>query len=134
LLAPRPALVEHTDRFLLPSMAQVEYRLDQQHVVITSCFTPISENRTALHAVVSYRTSMPAALVRAAVTPIADVVLRQDARILRQQNENIARFGGASARSTRIDVLAGAIASLRRSLDRGDPLPVSAERRVVLYV
>jgi phenylpropionate dioxygenase-like ring-hydroxylating dioxygenase large terminal subunit len=134
LLARRDAVVEHTDRFLLPSMAQVEYRLDRQHVVITSCFTPIDDSTTALHAVASFRTTVPAPVVRALITPVAEVVLRQDARILRQQRDNTARFGGPRHSSTRIDVLAGPIARLRRQMDRGDPVAADSEQRLVLYV
>ncbi|MCU1344004.1 MAG: Iron-sulfur cluster-binding protein Rieske family [Acidimicrobiia bacterium] len=133
LLAPRGAVVEHVDRFLLPSIAQVEYRLDQQHVVITSCFTPIGAGRTALHAVASFHTRVPAAVVRALVAPVAEVVLRQDARVLRQQSDNIARFGGAHPVNTRIDVLAGAIARLRHQLDRGEAPVAESEQQLVLY-
>jgi len=126
-------VIEHADRFLLPSIAQVEYRLDQQHVVITSCFTPITETRTALHAVVSFRTTLPAPAVRALVTPLAEVVLQQDARILKAQTRNVARFGGPNQTSTRIDVLAGPIARLRRQMDRGLPIGGDLQQRVVLY-
>jgi len=133
MLARREAVVEHADRFLLPSIAQVEYRLDRQHVVITSCFTPISNARTALHAVASFHTTMPAAVVRALVTPLAEVVLRQDARILQAQSRNVERFGGPRPTNTRIDVLAGPIGRLRRQMDRGEPASGDGEQRLVLY-
>src|SRR5206468_4349675 len=42
ILAPRGGTVTHFDRFILPSVAQVEYRLgERSHLVITNVLTPV---------------------------------------------------------------------------------------------
>jgi len=43
LLAPRGGTVEHFDRFLVPSIAQVEYRLGESHLLITVALTPVGD-------------------------------------------------------------------------------------------
>src|SRR5205085_6702883 len=40
LLAPRGGTVQHFDRFLVPAIAQVEYRLGDSHLLITNALTP----------------------------------------------------------------------------------------------
>jgi phenylpropionate dioxygenase-like ring-hydroxylating dioxygenase large terminal subunit len=120
LLAPEGGEVEHVDRFLMPSLAQVEYRLGRNHLVITSAYTPIGDFETALHASVTFRIGMPTALVRAAVTPVANVIFRQDAWVLRHQTANIRRFDGERFASTRIDVLGPHILRMLRRAERGE--------------
>jgi phenylpropionate dioxygenase-like ring-hydroxylating dioxygenase large terminal subunit len=120
LLAPEGGEVEHTDRFILPSIAQVEYRLGDNHLVITTAYTPISDFETGLHAAVTFKSRVPALAVRALVTPIANFILRQDAWVLRHQTENIRRFGGEQFASTRIDVLGPHIWRLLRRAERGE--------------
>ncbi|MGH9116659.1 MAG: Rieske 2Fe-2S domain-containing protein [Acidimicrobiales bacterium] len=121
LLAPEGGEVEHVDRFILPSIAQVEYRLGDNHLVITTAYTPIGDFETALHAAVTFRSRLPAGLVRALVTPIAGYILRQDAWVLRHQTANIRRFGGEQFSSTRIDLLGPHILRLLRRAERGEP-------------
>jgi hypothetical protein len=137
VLAPEGGVVEHTDRFRLPSIAEVEYRLGTNHLLITSAYTPVSDFETVLHAAVSFNIRMPAAVARALVTPIANVILRQDAAILRQQVDNVRRFGGERYVSTPIDVLGPHILRLLRRAERGetpdDADPTPHEERVVLY-
>lgn len=106
LLSPSGGIVEHWDRFLLPSIAQVEYRLGpENHLLVTSLCTPESDFRTRLFAVVRFRLRLPGALVRPLLAPIAMRIFRQDARILRLQSRTIRRFGGEQFMSTEIDVL-----------------------------
>lgn len=106
LLAPEGGTVEHTDRFLLPSIAEVEYRLgERSHLFITAFLTPVSDFVTRFFSVVSFRLPLPAALVRLVVTPIAKRIFRQDARILKLQSDSIRRFGGEEYVSTAVDLL-----------------------------
>jgi phenylpropionate dioxygenase-like ring-hydroxylating dioxygenase large terminal subunit len=135
LLAPEGGEVEHTDRFLLPSIAQVEYRLGPNHLVVTTAYTPVTDFETDLNAAVTFRSRIPAAAVRALVTPIANVILRQDAWVLRHQTENIRRFGGEQFANTRIDVLGPHIWRLLRRAERGevDGAP-PREERVTLHL
>jgi phenylpropionate dioxygenase-like ring-hydroxylating dioxygenase large terminal subunit len=136
LLSPAGGEVEHVDRFLLPSLSQVEYRLGPSHLVITTAFTPVAPAVTTLHATVTFRVGAPAWLVRAVVAPVAGQILRQDARIIRAQTDNIARFGGERFANTPIDVLGPHILRLLRNAERGelagdDDVPV--EEHVTLY-
>ncbi|MGH7856620.1 MAG: Rieske 2Fe-2S domain-containing protein, partial [Candidatus Binatia bacterium] len=57
LLAPASdGTVVHFDRFLLPSISQVEYRLGEaSHLFVCAALTPVSDFRTRFHAVVSFR-------------------------------------------------------------------------------
>ena len=137
ILAPEGGVVTHFDRFLLPSIAQVEYRLGVNHLLVTSAFTPVSEHETALHSAITFSLRLPHAAVRAAVTPIADRILGQDARILALQGENVRRFGGEQFASTELDVLGQHIRKLLRQAERGefaDDGAAEPERRVRMRV
>ncbi len=120
ILAPQGGVVTHFDRFVLPSIAQVEYRLGTNHLVTTSAFTPVGEFETRLHAAVTFRLRLPAPAVKAAVTPIANRIFAQDERILRHQSETIQRFGGEHFASTELDVLGQHILRLLRRAGRGE--------------
>jgi hypothetical protein len=139
LLAPRGGTVVHVDRFLLPSIAQVEYRLDRSHLVVTNALTPVDELTTRFVSLTSFRLpGVPALLARALLTPLARCIFRQDARILRLQSEAIRRFGGESYSSTDVDLLGPHIWGLLKRAAHGDvseagPHP-QIERRVELFV
>jgi phenylpropionate dioxygenase-like ring-hydroxylating dioxygenase large terminal subunit len=135
ILAPEGGVVTHFDRFVLPSIAQVEYRLGANHLVTTSAFTPVGEFETRLHAAVTFRVRLPAAAVKAAVTPIANRIFAQDERILRHQSESIRRFGGEHFASTELDVLGQHILRLLRRAERGEAGgEVPSERRFRMRV
>ena len=120
LLAPRGGVVEHVDRFLLPSVAEVEYRLGDSHLVATTAMTPLDAGHLRLFAAVSFRLPLPGWLVAAALSPLAGRILAQDARMLRLQAETVARFGGERFVSTEADLLGPQIARLlRRARARG---------------
>ena len=120
ILAPEGGVVTHVDRFLMPSIAQVEYRLGENHLVTTTAFTPASEGVTDLHAAVTFRLRLPPALVKAVVTPVANRIFAQDRAILRAQADNIRRFGGEQFVSTELDVLGQHILRLLRRAERGE--------------
>jgi hypothetical protein len=61
-------------------------------------------------------------------------VFQQDAEILRQQTERIARLGGEQFASTEIDVLGRHIWRLLRSAERGESDPPEEEAEVKLVV
>jgi phenylpropionate dioxygenase-like ring-hydroxylating dioxygenase large terminal subunit len=126
ILAPGGGVVTHFDRFIVPSIAQVEYRLPttdgpDNHLLVTSAFTPVSDTETRLHAAVTFRLGVPHALVRAVLPPIAQMIFAQDARILARQAENVTRFGGEQFASTELDVLGQHILRLLRRAERGEP-------------
>ena len=127
LLAPGGGVVQHFDRFLLPSIAQVEYRLgDDSHVIITSAMTPADDWDTVVYAVVTFRMPLPHWLVKPFITPVALHIFGQDARILERQTETIRRFGSETFASTEVDVLGPPILRLLRQAER-EKVATSAE-------
>src|SRR5581483_333181 len=139
LLAPGGGVVQHWDRFVLPSIAQVEYRLEENHLLLTSALTPVTPAETRLHAAVTFSLRVPHAAIRALLPPLAALIFAQDARILRRQAETIDRFGGEQFASTEVDVLGQGILRLLRRAARGEPRTddgggASAERRLRMRV
>jgi phenylpropionate dioxygenase-like ring-hydroxylating dioxygenase large terminal subunit len=120
ILAPEGGIVTHVDRFRMPSIAQVEYRLGENHLVTTTAFTPAEEGVTDLHAAVTFHLRLPPRLVKAVVTPVANRIFAQDQTILREQAANIRRFGGERYASTDLDVLGMHILRLLRRAERGE--------------
>ena len=120
ILSPSGGVVTHFDRFVFPSIAQVEYHLgsDVQFLVNSIC-TPVSDALTRIHAVISFRTRLPGWLVKLVLNPVATRIFRQDAAILKAQGENLRRFGGEHYTSTAIDVLGLQIARLLKGADSG---------------
>ncbi len=126
LLSPSGGVVEQWDRFVLPSIAQVEYRLGpENHLVVTSICTPIDDFRTRQYAVVSFRLRVPGILVRPLLEPLTMRILRQDAAILRRQTEAIRRFGGEQYMSTELDLLGPQVWRMLREAEEGRTSGVS---------
>ena len=135
LLSPSGGIVEHWDRFFLPSIAQVEYKLGtENHIVVTTAFTPITDFRTLLYATIQFRVRLPAWLVKPVLDPLAMKVLRQDADILKLQSETIRRFGGEQFVSTDIDLLGPHIWRLLRQAERDnlEPAEQPYEKEVLM--
>jgi phenylpropionate dioxygenase-like ring-hydroxylating dioxygenase large terminal subunit len=106
LLAPQGGIVTHFDRFLLPSIAQVEYRLgEKSHLISTTATTPLDDYVTQVWAVVTFRLPLPHFLVKPFVIPVAQRIFSQDARVLEAQTKVIQRFGTERYTSTELDVL-----------------------------
>jgi len=101
----RPA-VEHWDRFYLPGIAEVEYRLGpRSHFVVSAYLTPEAPDVTRLFAVASFRTPLPGSLLALVLEPFARLIFRQDQRILALQSEHFRRFGPGHFTSTELDTL-----------------------------
>ncbi|MDQ3034632.1 MAG: Rieske 2Fe-2S domain-containing protein [Myxococcota bacterium] len=135
ILSPSGGIVTHFDRFILPSIAQVEYRIGtENHFLADTACTPVSDFRTKLHAVVSFRSRVPGELIAPFVKPLALRVFQQDADVLKRQTENIRHFGGEQFASTEIDVLGKHIWRLLRAAERGDAHPPEEESELSLVV
>lgn len=131
LLAPGGGVVQHVDRFLLPSIAQVEYRLGPaSHVVATSAMTPESDTRTRVYAVVTFRLPLPGWLVKPAVLPIASRIFAQDAVMLARQTDTVRRFGGERFTSTELDVLGPQVTRLLKQAAAKEAPGAPHEHRV----
>jgi phenylpropionate dioxygenase-like ring-hydroxylating dioxygenase large terminal subunit len=127
LLAPRGGVVRHFDRFLLPCIAEVEYRLGEtSHLVATTAATPVDGEHTRLFSAVTFRLPVPGAAVAPLLAPIARRILRQDAWMLALQSETVARFGGERFATTEADVLGPQIARLLRRAEQGGAAPAAA--------
>lgn len=106
ILAPGGGVTVHFDRFLLPSIAQVEYRLgERSHLFATSALTPVTDTETRVFAVVTFKLPLPGWLVKPFVAPIATQIFAQDAVMLRRQTAQVKQFGGEKYTSTELDVL-----------------------------
>ena len=129
LLSPSGGVVTHFDRFILPSIAQVEYHLgEENHFLITTLCTPVEDFRTRLNAAILFRTRFPGPLVRLLIEPVARRIFNQDAAMLKRQSEAARRFGGEHYMSTEIDVLGLQIWQLLKRAERGEP-PADEWRR-----
>lgn len=137
ILAPGGGVVTHWDRFVLPSITQVEYRLgDDTQIVTTAALTPITPRRTKLFGMSALRTPLrrsQAALARL-LKPLALVVLKQDADILRIQAEAIRSFGGESLISTDADVLGPHIFRLLKNAEQNKRTGSIPEKRIRMFV
>ncbi|MFN3200362.1 MAG: Rieske 2Fe-2S domain-containing protein [Bradymonadia bacterium] len=112
--------VKHVDRFLMPSISEVEYQLgEKSHMVVSSACTPIDDFYTRLYAVVSFKLPLPGWLVGALIKPVALRIFNQDAVMLKAQTKHIQTFGGEQFVSTEIDALGQSILKLLRQAERG---------------
>ncbi len=124
LLSPSGGMVEHWDRFFLPSITQVEYKLGtENHVLVTTALTPVEDFVTRIFAVISFRVRLPGWLIRPFLTPLAMGIFKQDARILEAQTAVIQEFGGEQFMSTDVDVLGREIWRLLNQAERPDVEP-----------
>jgi phenylpropionate dioxygenase-like ring-hydroxylating dioxygenase large terminal subunit len=122
ILSPSGGMVTHYDRFILPGIAQVEYRIgDENHLLVDSVMTPVSDFETKIFAVVSFKTRIPAKMLEPLIKPLALQIFKQDAFILDEQTRAIERFGGEQFAWTDIDVVGKHVWRLLREAERGDP-------------
>ena len=135
ILAPQGGEVHHWDRFLLPSIAQVEYRLSERsHIITTAALTPRAPDVTDLFATVAVKAPVPNSILRTVFKPVAMRILKQDMEILRRQTAQVERFGGEEFASTEIDVLGLRIKKLLREAAAGRPSARPEERRIKMLV
>lgn len=115
------ATFEHWDRFLLPSVAQIEYRIgDAVRIVNTILHLPLSPTRTRAWFVLRFRSPLPAAVVAPIVRTRGAKILQQDVDVLEAQTANVTRFGGERYASTPLDLLGNAIYHLMRTTERAE--------------
>jgi phenylpropionate dioxygenase-like ring-hydroxylating dioxygenase large terminal subunit len=101
---------DHWDRFFLPSIAQIEYRVSGWlRLVNTIVHLPLSPFRTRAWFVVRFWSTLPTSVVRPIIAAQGRRILRQDAVVLARQTENIQRFGLTRYASTDLDIMGSAI-------------------------
>ena len=126
IVAPGGGTVTHYDRFFLPCIVQVDYRIGEHtHFCITSALTPVGDFHTRLFASISFKLPIPPRLVAPVLRPFAMRIFRQDAEVLARQTETIEHFGGEQFMSTEVDVLGPHILRLLRQAEQGERTPVA---------
>ena len=104
----------------------MEYRLgEENHFIVTSFLTPVSDFHTVMYAAVSFRTRIPGWLLKPILEPLAMRIFKQDAEILAVQTRAIREFGGEQYTSTDIDVMGPHIWRLLKQAERGELEPLS---------
>ncbi len=120
ILSPSGGVVVHHDRFIMPSIAEVEYRIGtENHILVTAYGLPVDDFETRLFAVVRFKLRLPGWLVRPLLEPIALRIFAQDARILAAETAAIARFDGEHFMSTELDLMGPQMWTLLRRAERG---------------
>jgi phenylpropionate dioxygenase-like ring-hydroxylating dioxygenase large terminal subunit len=115
ILSPKGGELTHVDRFIMPSIAQIEYRLGEStYFLVNALCVPAQDALTRIFAVIQFRTRMPGWIVKLLLNPIATRIFEQDASILKSQTGNLKRNGGEHYTSTPIDVLGLQIGRLLR--------------------
>lgn len=119
ILSPSGGIVTHFDRFFLPSILQVEYRIgDENHIVITGACTPVDDYDTKLFAIVALKTRIPGFILRS-LKPLGLKVFHQDAAILERMTATTEHFGEEVYASTEVDLLGPHILKLMRRAAKG---------------
>jgi hypothetical protein len=129
LLAPGGGKVRHVDRFILPSITQVDYRMgDSTHMSVTVVMTPMEDYLVRLFAVVSFRLPVPGWLAAPVLKPLFLRIFNQDVVMLRAQTGVIRHFGGEQFASTEADTLGPYIHRMLKMAEAGER---SADQREV---
>ncbi|MCB1135771.1 MAG: hypothetical protein KDK78_05855, partial [Chlamydiia bacterium] len=122
-------------RFLLPGLAQLEYRTDSGRIAFISAFlTPTKQGTVHAQIVFTYRWGALCRYFWWLVAPLFKMALKQDVWILRQQEKNRQAFNSLSVINTPLDLLGPKIRLLRQCLGRGGALPIWEERHQELLL
>ncbi len=129
------ATLEHYDRFLLPCIAQVEYRAGPWlHLTNSVLHLPMSEFRTRTWFILRVKSDrLPSRLVQAVIRLQGPHVAKQDKRVLERQTETVRRFGGEQYSSTDLDLFGNAIALLVRHASEPGRVAPTIEPREVTF-
>jgi phenylpropionate dioxygenase-like ring-hydroxylating dioxygenase large terminal subunit len=130
LLVPKGESIKHTDRFQLPYVTRVDYRMSEkrQYLVMSQC-TPVNETETRVFTYMAYRFAPLGRLVRLGFEPLSHLILNQDVKIIREQTEDLERTGDARFLYFETDAIAKGI---RRLLDGESLENEESERRKLL--
>ena len=122
LLAPSGGVVTHYDRFIMPCITQVEYKLgEDSHIVATAALSPLTDYKTRLFGVAAFRIPMkvPGRLLGRLLKPLALYVLHQDAVMLKEMTRTVKAFGDEKQVSTELDVIGPQILKLLKDAQAG---------------
>lgn len=129
--------LEHYDRFVLPCVAQVEYRAGRWlQLVNTVLHLPLGPFRTRAWFVLRANSQrLPTRLVQSVIRLQGPRVARQDVRMLGRQTETVRRFGGERYASTEMDLFGNAVWRLLHHAagPDDDSEPPAVEERTVTF-
>jgi phenylpropionate dioxygenase-like ring-hydroxylating dioxygenase large terminal subunit len=113
LLVPEGSRIRHVDRFQLPYVTRVDYRMSEtrQYVVMSQC-TPETEDRTRVFTYLGFRFVPFGGLIQLIFQPFAGAILNQDVEVLRQQTEDLRRTGAPRFLYHETDAIARGIRDL----------------------
>jgi phenylpropionate dioxygenase-like ring-hydroxylating dioxygenase large terminal subunit len=132
----RPIVQQHWDRFLMPSVAQIEYKTgEDRHQITTFPHAPVSDFQTRGFLVSCWRLPERDPEVIKHLEGFLDEILAQDVDILGEQTASIRRFGGEAYMSTDLDLMGPEIWRMLRQAERGlDPNSADVAARVEITV
>jgi phenylpropionate dioxygenase-like ring-hydroxylating dioxygenase large terminal subunit len=119
-LNPQGQTIKHADRFQMPNITSVEYRLGHhRHLFITSQSIPETETRTLVYTDVTYNYGLWNQWARPLVWWTAQRIIHQDVLILGIQAETIAKYGQHFTH-TPADTIHVFVESIREAIARGE--------------
>src|SRR5207249_352038 len=90
---------------------------------ITSVCTPVDDDTTQVHTVITFRFGWLTPLIRLLFEPLARKIIQQDVSMLDRVQENVARFGRPRLTVIPQDLLMPHILQWRNALRSGAPFP-----------
>lgn len=114
--------IQHTDRFYMPNVTNVEYKLGKnRHLLITSQSIPETEKSTIVYTDVTFNYGIWNKLARPLVHWTAQRIIHQDIEILNWQADTIAKYGTQFS-NTPADTIHVFVESIRNAIANGkDP-------------
>lgn len=131
LLVPEGSRIVHTDRFQLPYVTRVDYRMsEKRHYVVMSQCTPETPGRTRVFTWMAFRFEPLGALLRCLFQPFSNVILNQDVKVIREQTRDLERTGPPRFLYHETDAIARGIRDLLDGRAAADAPPERRRLRV----
>ncbi len=118
-LNPGGSQIEHSDRFFMPNVTCVRYRLgSKRHFIITSQSVPLADDETWVYTDITYNFGLWTGLAAGLVRRQAQKVIDQDIRILGEQMDVIEKYGADFIYSSP-DLIHRYVESIRAAIAQG---------------
>ena len=122
--------ITHTDRFMMPNITSVEYKLGRdRQILITSQSIPETDDSTLVYTDVTFNYGIWNHLARPFVWWTAQRIIGQDVQILGIQGETIAKYVTGFAH-TPADTIHIFVESIREAIARGEDPDLLPDRSV----
>lgn len=136
-LNPERLPMTHTDRFISPNVTRVDYQWGKsRQFVISSQITPISPFRSRVYTAIAFRFGFLTPLLEPFFRWYTRRVIEQDVEIMRNQGQNLQRYGEPHFDATEADWVHRYIEDLREWREGGEqgPAPAVEERRIGFWI